>query len=257
MREEKHLNQFDSLFKPLDKKEVSRRKFGQITSGIKSQTSILSIINFVSKQLPIWRDDPDRIDEQSERKLNSQLYKFLNSQANENFPMFCFGHEEPQYTNRDVDISVLPDKSMIIEAQVYTIYDPVLVIDCKWLPAPPPKEREKEYVTGNKPNKISGGIQRFKLGLHGAKHNLAVMIGYLQSHTNRYWYAKINSWIIELVKYPIGDGCTWTDDEILKAFKGDTTNGIYRYHSIHSRTGEIVNNKIELHHLWIVMNNNK
>ena len=80
------------------------------------------------------------------------------------------------------------------------------------------------------------------------------MIGYLQNNTTRYWYVKINRWILELVKDPIGDGCVWTDDETLKAFEGDTSRGIYSYRSIHSRTGDIVNNEIELHHLWVTMN---
>ncbi len=237
--------------------QINKKQYtGKITSGIKFRTFQLTIINFVFQQLPIWRDDPDRLLEQSEPKLNSQLSKFLDLQARKIFPMIYFGHEELQYGSRHVDISALPDEKMIIEAQTYTKYDPVLVIECKRLPARSSKY-EKEYVTGPTPGKISGGIQRFKLGLHGAKHNLAVMIGYLQSHTNHHWYAKINSWILELVKDPIGDGCVWIAGETLKAFEANTSNGICRYHSIHSRTGEIVNNEIEIHHLWIAMNNSR
>ncbi len=225
---------------------------GQITSGVKSHASILSIITFVCKQLPSWRDDPDRPTEQSERKLNSQLYKFLNSQAREHLPMFLFGYEEPQYRRRNVDLSVLPTENMLIEAQLYTIYDPVFVIECKRLPAPPPKEREKEYVTGMKWDKISGGIQRFKLGLHGAKHNLAAMIGYIQDSSHN-WHSTINKWISELVEHPIGDGNTWENNEKLKIIEEDKTTGIAKYQSIHNRTGDVANNEIELHHLWITM----
>lgn len=230
-----------------------KQSTGEITSGIKSRTFQLTIINFVYQQLPIWRDDTNRPDEQSEDKLNLQLCKFLDSCARKDFPMVRFNHEEYQTDQRRVDLSASPVKSMRFGAKLYTIYDPILVLEGKRLPAPS-SDREKEYVTGTKPNKISGGIQRFKLGLHGAKHNLAVMIGYLQSHTNRHWYAKINSWILELVKDPIGDGCVWIAGETLKAFEANTSNGIYRYHSIYSRTGEIVNNEIELHHLWVTMN---
>lgn len=224
---------------------------GKITSGIKPRTFQLMIINFVYQQLPAWRDDSDRLPEQSERKLNSQLSKFLNLEARKNFPMVQFGHEEPQYGNRDVDISVLPEETMIIEAQTYTKYDPVLVIECKRLPAASP-DREREYVTGTKPNKISGGIQRFKLGLHGAKHDLAAMVGYIQNSTAQHWYSKINSWILELAKKPIGDGCVWFD-ETLQAFEGNESKGIHSCRSIHSRTSNKVN-KIELYHLWIAMN---
>lgn len=224
---------------------------GQITSGIKTRTFQLSIINFIKRQLPIWRDDPDRPLEQSEHKLNSQLSKFLNLEARKYFPMIQFSHEEPQFGNRDVDISVSPEEEIIIEAQTYNKYEPVLVIECKRLPAASP-DREIEYVTGTKPNKISGGIQRFKLGLHGAKHDLAAMVGYIQSNTAQHWYLKINSWILELAKKPIGDGCVWFDDS-LTAFEGNESKGIHSCHSIHSRTSNKVN-KIELYHLWIAMN---
>jgi hypothetical protein len=233
---------------------INKKKYtGEITSGIKPHTFQLAIINFVHQQLPFWRDDPDRSFEQAEKKLNSQLSIFLDSQARNNFSMVFFHHEEPQYGNRDVDISVLPEENVIIEAQIYTKYDPVLVIECKRLPARS-LDYEKEYVTGTKPNQKSGGIQRFKLGLHGAKHNFVAMIGYVQDRSASHWQGMINRWILELVNNPIGDGCVWTADETLKAFERDTSRGIYSYRSIHSRTGDIVNSEIELHHLWITMN---
>ncbi len=167
--------------------------------------------------------------------------------------MVRFDHEEYQTGRRSVDLSASPQESVSFEAVVYTIYDPIVVIECKRLPAPS-SSRAKEYVTGPTPEKISGGIQRFKLGLHGAKLNLSAIIGYVQDHSACHWHKKINGWISELVSNPIGDGCIWTTDESLKAFEGDTSRGIYSYRSIHSRTGDIVNNEIELHHLWVTMN---
>jgi len=232
-------------------KQNNKKQYtGEITSGLKPRTFQLAIINYIHQQLPIWRDDPDRPLEQSEPKLNSQLSKFLNPQARKNFSMICFNHEEPQYGNRDVDISVLPYEKMIIEAQTYTKYDPVLVIECKRLPARS-LDYEKEYVTGTKPNKKSGGIQRFKLGLHGAKHNLAAMIGYIQDRFECDWHATINGWISELVSNPIGDGCVWTANETLNPLTADIKRGVVSYCSLHNR---ISGNKIEIHHLWIVMN---
>ncbi|MBW8000607.1 MAG: hypothetical protein FVQ80_01120 [Planctomycetes bacterium] len=229
-----------------------KQSTGKITSGIKSRTFQLAIINFIYQQLPIWRDDSDRPDEQSEDKLNLQLCKFIDSCAREYFPMVRFDHEEYQTGQRRVDISASPAKSTHFGAKLYTIYDPILVLEGKRLPAPS-SDREKEYATGTNSKKISGGIQRFKLGLHGAKHNLAVIIGYLQNHSARFWQKKINGWMSELVSNPIGDGCIWTTDETLQAFKANTSNYIYRYHSIHNRTGKIVDDKIELHHLWVTM----
>jgi len=223
---------------------------GQITSGLKSHASILSIITFVCEQLPSWRDDPNRLAVESEDRLNSQLYKFLNSQAREHLPMFLFGYEEPQYKRRNVDISVLPSENMIIEARPHTIYDPVLVIECKRLPAPS-VGREKEYVTGTSPDKITGGIQRFKLDFHGAKHELAAMVGYIQEQFDKDWRNTINGWIKELIAKPIGDGCVWSDDEILYLLENNTATGIIKCSSKHRRTAN--NRKIEIYHLWISM----
>ncbi len=227
-----------------------QNSLGRITSGIKSHASILSIISFMCEQLPLWRDDPDRVDEASEPKLNSQLSKFLDCQAREYFPMFRFNHEEPQQRNRSIDISVSPVANMVIEANTYTKYDPVLVIECKRLPSPEP-EREREYVSSPSPNNITGGIQRFKLGLHGAKYDLAAMVGYIQDRTDEGWIDIINKWIKELAARPIGDGCGWADDEILYLLESNAETGIIKCSSKHRRTAN--NGKIELRHIWITM----
>ena len=225
---------------------------GQITCGINLKTFVLKTITFVHDQLPAWRDDPNRTNEQSEKKLNLQLCKFLDSKARKVFPMVCFYHEEYQTCRGSIDLSASLAESKVIEAKTYSIYDTILVLEGKRIPAPS-SDREKEYVTGTTSGKISGGIQRFKLGIHGAKHNLVAMIGYVQDRSASHWHKKINGWISELVSNPIGDGCIWTADEILKAFERDTSRGVYSYCSIHSRTGDLVNNEIELHHLWIIM----
>ncbi|OHB56580.1 MAG: hypothetical protein A2173_01825 [Planctomycetes bacterium RBG_13_44_8b] len=241
----------------MDDESISENQYiGKITAGIKLRMLQLAIINFVLQQLPYWRDDPDRADEKSERLLNSQLSKYLNSPNIHNiFPMICFSHEEPQYGSRDIDIAAIPSEKFIIEAKEYSKYDTVLVFECKRLPAPE-VEREKEYVAGNDPRKISGGIQRFKLGFHGDKHDLAAIIGYVQDKTCHYWQDKINEWILELVKKPIGDGCNWNPNEILSMIKENMSAGVTYYLSSHNRTSK-ANSKIELHHLWVVMKNEK
>lgn len=226
------------------------QSIGEITLGIKPRTFQLTIINFVYQQLPFWRDNTNRPVEQSEDKLNLQLCKFLDSCAREDFPMVRFDHEEYQTDQRQVDLSASPVESMRLGAKLYTIYDPILVLESKRLPAPP-SNREKEYVTGSTPQKISGGIQRFKLGLHGKEHDFVAMIGYVQDRSACHWHGKINGWILELVNNPIGDGCIWTANETLNPLEEDKTKGIASYRSNHSRT---IGDKIEIHHLWITMN---
>ena len=106
-------------------------------------------------------------------------------------------------------------------------------------------------MTGGKDT--TGGIQRFKLGLHGADFSLAAMIGYVQEKTTRHWHGQINKWISELASGEQAEECPWTDEEALKQFEEDLPKGVATCHSHHSRTGGKSSDKIELHHLWIQM----
>ena len=232
------------------RKQSNTNSIGQITRGITLKTIVLKTIAFVREQLPAWRDDPDRQSEQSENKLNLQLCKFLDSIARKVFPMVCFYHEEYQTGRRSVDLSASLAESKVIEAKTYSIYDTILVLEGQRIPAPS-SDREKEYVIGTTSRKISGGIQRFKMRLHGAEHDLAAMVGYVQARTPRYWQKKINEWIVQLSSDSVEDGCVWTDDETLKPLTADIKRGVVSYCSLHNR---ISGNKIEIHHLWIVMN---
>ncbi len=227
---------------------------GQLTSGIDQTTStlVLRTITFVRQQLPAWRDDPGRPDEQSENKLNLQLCKFLDSHARNDFPMVRFDHEEYQTGRRSVDLSASPIEAIVIDARMYTIYNPFLVFECKRLPAPS-KDREKEYVTGGA-DKISGGIQRFKLGLHGASLDSVVMIGYVQEYSLSYWHRKINEWVSELDIGTIADTCVWNDSELLEMVDECVSKGLAICRSVHMRTGGTASSDIIIHHLWIAMN---
>lgn len=224
---------------------------GKITSGLAPGTLASKTIDFVQEQLPLWRDDPNRPDEQSENKLNLHLCKFLDVKARNEFPLIRFDHEEYQFGLRSVDISASPITEVIIGASLYTIYDPVIVFECKRLPAPSP-DREKEYVTGGIKH-TNGGIQRFKLGLHGADHDIAAMIGYIQERSAREWYDKINKWIIELSNGTIADVCVWNTSDMLEQLKEDLSKGIANCRSTNTRSGSAQSNKILIRHLWITM----
>jgi hypothetical protein len=170
--------------------------------------------------------------------------------------MFAFGHEEPQASGRHVDISALATGSMMIEAQSYTKYDPLLVVECKRIPAPS-KDRVREYVTGARADKITGGIQRFKLGYHGARLDMAAMIAYVQTGTACHWLDEVNRWILELVDNPLGDGCVWEKTEILRAAGEDDSRDVFSYFSAHKRIATSTRDRIEIHHLWIMMSGGK
>jgi hypothetical protein len=164
--------------------------------------------------------------------------------------MVCFFHEEPQVGRRSADLSASPVEATRLEAKAYTIYDPILTIECKRLPAPS-KDREKEYVTGG-PER-NGGIQRFKLGLYSTEHNLAVMIGYVQQHDGHHWRKQVNGWISELAAGPSSDECVWTKSECLESIEENKADGLSIHRSIHNRVAPASSNEIEIRHLWIVM----
>jgi len=234
--------------------DTGKSAFGKLTSGLVPDTVAHKTIDFIYTQLPAWRDDPNRIDEQSENKLNLQLCEFLNFHAKRDFPMVCFEHEVYQSGRTSVDIAALPGKTSVIEVKpyrTYTIYDPVVVLECKRLPAPS-YDREKEYVTGGIKHK-SGGIQRFKLGLHGPNHNVAAMVGYLQDGSACDWHDKINKWIAELSNGAIQDTCLWNTSEILGDLEEVPSKGIANCQSTHNRSGNVKSNQILIRHLWITM----
>jgi hypothetical protein len=223
---------------------------GRITCGITANTLQLQTVAFVRGQLAAWRDDPTRKKEEAERELNSQLSRFLDLTAKHIFPMVGFQREEPQATNRAVDVAALPNDPVTINGVLYAPYTPILVIECKRLPAPS-DQREKEYVTGVDPNKKTGGIQRFKLGLHGGKLPIAAMVGYVQDGAVTEWHPRINKWISELYG-TTADGCTWSMDDRLGPLDEDVQTGVSQCQSKHQRSGSATET-IELYHLWITM----
>ena len=221
------------------------RSQGRITRGLEPGTTVRKTLEFVKSRLPLWRDTPSRIAATAEEELNSQLCKFLNAYARSEFPLAIFHHEERQTGRRRVDISALSPKSTVIEGRNYSIFDPFLVIEGKRLPAPS-KDREREYVTGNK--QTSGGIQRFRLGLHGSPLNHAGIIAYVQEHSCAEWFSCLNSWINELSERTE----EWTIDDCLVGLECDADKRIASCTSVHTREdGETPH--IQLTHLWVEM----
>lgn len=225
---------------------------GRVTKGLQRNTLDEQTLRFVQTELPDWRDDPEREAETSEERLNAQLCKYLNVAASERFPMVHFHHEEKQTANRRVDFSALPRKAQFVGEQYYTKYKPIIVFEGKRLPPPRnDRSREREYVTGGE-NK-SGGIQRFKLSLHGDKHGLAAMVGYVQEGEPREWLKKINLWIQELEGTLGFDGEKWSTTEQLEQFTSDKGVGVAQAWSSYSRVGEAISRNIRIRHLWVKM----
>ncbi|CAK8719268.1 hypothetical protein GCAAIG_08735 [Candidatus Electronema halotolerans] len=107
-------------------------------------------------------------------------------------------------------------------------------------------KRRKEYVIGHEEKKKHvpcGGIERFKLGIHGSRLNHAGMIGYIQDGNAESWRKKVNTWVCDLCAQPAEP--KWSEEEQL-ALKHD--NGkVAEYTSIVNRS----DSKLHLTHLWI------
>jgi hypothetical protein len=221
---------------------------GRITEG---PTSTLAerTLQFVATALVSWRDDPDRAPEEAEERLNAQLCKYLNVGASERFPMVLFSHEEKQTGARRVDFAANPRQGIIIGKTYHSIYDPFIVFEGKRLPAPS-KDREREYVTGG--SKKSGGIQRFKRGLHGAKQEIAVILAYIQDGASSSWLRKLNEWIVTETTTPSVSDEQWAEDEQLTGFVHDIANHSAKAYSSHQRDNSVTN-RIQLQHLWVEM----
>lgn len=230
--------------------QAEDRGIGHITTGVEQGNLVFQAVGFVRTQLPAWRDDPHRQAEQAEERLNSQLCKFLNSRARHDFPMVYFHHEEFQTGRRRVDLSVLTTESSLIGARMHSIYDPFLVFEGKRLPAPT-SDRQIEYVSGN--DRRNGGIQRFKLRLHGATLEVAGMIGYLQDGSPGSWHQDINQWIAELASGARQDVCAWASTEVLGELSEDKVARISWCRSDHARIANGTSASIRLHHLWVLM----
>jgi hypothetical protein len=162
--------------------------------------------------------------------------------------MVQFHHEEKQTGRGRVDVSAGLTEDGFIGSTFYTIFDPFIVFEGKRLP-PPKANREWEYVTGFKSRK--GGIQRFKLGLHGAHCEVSVMIGYIQDGAAGSWFIKINSWIRALSADASLDGSGWDASEQLTDYTEDLKTRSATSTSTHPREQGCVSDSIQLHHLWI------
>ena len=222
--------------------------------GLVSQT-----LEFVRRQLPRWRDDPKRPHGDAEKSLNSSLVDFLDSRSRSLLPMARFKHESPQSARRTVDIGVHVLEDSLIGVRTYAIYEPFYVIEAKRLPAPKGKDRETEYVSGFDPKSraATGGIQRFKLGVHGNRVVAAAIVGFIQQDSPEVWHARINEWISKLTECDAGDGCCWSKFDLLQKLLVSKEDEMANCGSTHQRTKNAAGSTISLQHLWIVMNHSQ
>lgn len=214
-------------------------------------TARYELFDFVVGELPSWRDNPDRPATDSETELTSGLCAHLSTVArfSDAWSRIQFSIETPDEhkRGRKIDLVPRPLGTIFIEGRRFTEYDLLFPIECKRLPMPCPSDKkrdEREYVVNS--NGSTGGIQRFKEGNHGAVHDFAGMIGYVQDATGFLeWFQKINDWINGLAEQ---EGNGWSADDHLSQLTENIESRTCQCRSRHERAGR---NPIVLRHVWV------
>lgn len=229
-------------------------QFGSLRPDVHLPSESLDrLIDFIAAELPCWRDSPDRPSQTAENALTSQLCGYLNTAARHSngWDILQFRVEEPdeQCRGRKIDLIASPcGPTLWIGSRRCTHFDTLLPIECKRLPTPKDARRdEREYVIDRK--STTGGIQRFKSGVHGAEHRLAAMIGYLQADSPPVWHDRLNSWISEL------DATReqgWSSADMIHSQGLEEVAGLALLRSQHMRAKNL--ESIDIRHLWINMN---
>lgn len=233
---------------------VATAPSGSLSSDVHLHNTFrFELLDFIAKELPKWRDDPERPYNTSETALTEHLCDHLTSIARKSpgWDILQFRTEaaDEQRKGRKLDIAPKPCGTVIwIDGRRHTQYDPLLPIECKRLPTPKDKDRdEREYVFSK--HASTGGIQRFKAGLHGAAHTLGGMIAYVQEDTSEIWDKRVAKWIQELVD---SEEPGWTENDLIVLERAIASIGITLLRSTHTRENDLPD--IKLCHLWIEMN---
>jgi len=226
--------------------------YGKLAAGIVDEgRSRSAILDFIQDQLPRWRDRPDRRRRSGETALTSDLCAHLNSAARRSPGWDCLQFRQEQAdeanANRKIDlIAAAAGDALLVEGRCYSDFDTILPIECKRLPIPPSNKRdEREYVITE--GGCQGGIQRYKEGQHGAAHERAALIAYVQKQGFEYWLELIGTWINELCR---NRRPGWSLADALTAISQDDVVGIAVHESVHARDNLP---DIHMRHMWVRM----
>lgn len=208
--------------------------------SLKKGSIINKLIVFLEEKLLIFQQQNNGEIDVEEELLNERLGKMLNYFSKQ-LP-FLFQPEAIQKQNkgqnRKVDIGVFCH---------YADNLPFFTIEAKRLTTTFTKKREKEYVLGSNPKKITGGIERFKHNVHGVNLKRSALVAYVQRNDNKHWFVKINDWINEQINLKtktliwnsndlLVNACEFKDNRLSKSFstnsKIDKSNIILNHYFV-------------------------
>lgn len=209
--------------------------------SIKKGTIKEKLIIFLEETLYEFQDYFKGKVNESEENLNEQLGKTLNYfSKNETFIFQAeTKQKQPKGIDRRIDIGVF---------KLFSDPNPFFTIEAKRLTTAMPKNREKEYVLGINPAKLSGGIERYKHNVHGVNLEHSAIIGYVQNENGKHWHSTINNWIQELIDGKIKSSLRWIANDLLANSCGFKDMRVIKSVSLHEK---IDKTKICLNHYLI------
>lgn len=200
----------------------------------------------------------------NEKDLCAELGKRLNFAAHSELFLFYPEDPENQSATRTLDYGTYPRAHFVVGTRIVGATDRLYGLEAKRLPTHTSSidqpAREREYVVGNwhvRPSatkNISGGIERFKEGLHGATLRRAGMIAFIQKNDSRYWSNEINRWISDLIhSSPLkSHQAKWTDSDMIIE-SGSEKSGVFLFRSTHERQ---FLPPIHITHFWLLIQSN-
>ena len=212
------------------------------------------IVSFIERELPIWRQRPELFQVEDEPRLNQSLCLHLDRASRHGFDSIRFLQEPIQGSGRNADIGALPVNIITVQGISYHDYEQLLPIECKRLPTPSGSRRsDLEYVHGM-PGQRTGGIERFKHGLHGRENRHALIVAYVQGRSFAQWQTVINARLVEMAN----DGATaelWSPAEPLSEPTSSKNAEVARLTSRHKRLQPpCCFDSVDMEHLWLLMN---
>lgn len=201
---------------------------GELSEGVEVDASIKAVIEFIETHFSGFSEKVKGEITASEKALTDKLCKYFNRIAG-SYP-FYFHHENVEDHSSgispQIDIGTLSREEQItVGDRNYDEFDSFFSLEAKRLPTPG-QNREKEYVIGH--NKPTGGIERFKKGIHGKGLRYAAIIGYVQKEDFDFWFLQINDWIEELIKTSQGE---WITEDKLRKLTVHTGDPLAKFES--------------------------
>jgi hypothetical protein len=213
--------------------------------GPSINTQFNLVLEIIVQSLPLFAASAMKDGISNEDGLNTLLSLFISKTVRRKNLPFIVHHQSTE----DLKRGGSPAPDIGIHLDIVDDAEPpprITVFEGKRLTTSLGHQRQREYVIGHekKGKHIPcGGIERFKLSIHGRKLNRAGMIGYIQEEKPEYWLGQINSWISELSLQQ--DSPKWSEEEHLAQVA--TERRISESASIVCRQAD----KLHLTHLWI------